>query len=442
MVGVIRRVRYVLAAILITTALLLTPVKSVRAGACTGCLPTDVTAAAGAVTGMVSTIDSYLTAQMTIFQTWMASTFYSLNVRPALQLFTEQMTATAMYQALIIGTFFDAKHQLETQRLLQELQAQAHKDYQPSEDFCAFGTAARGLAASEQIGRFNAQALNSYQMQRQLGNKNAAATTRERDKGTRWAKFVIQYCDPKDNHWIDGKSYKTGLEFACDPAIMTGNTEDKNMDIDYTRSVENPRTIEFKLYDDNYTMTDHVIRKDDIVSLSNNLYGHNILERKNIDTQEKQLLYMALRSVAAKRSVAQNSFDSIVALKTAGSLSTGTGTAQGTNTNTFLGAIMAELGVPAADIYTIIGNDPSYYAQLEILAKKIYQNPDFYANLYDKPANVARKGVALKAIELMLDRAIYESQLRQEMATSVLLSAKLHKPFKSINQDLRQGGEE
>ena len=41
------------------------------------------------------------------------------------------------------------------------------------------------------------------------------------------------------------------------------------------------------------------------------------------------------------------------------------------------------------------------------------------------PANVKRKGVALKAIELMLDRAIYESQLRQEMAMSVLLSAKL-----------------
>ena len=84
----------------------------------------------------------------------------------------------------------------------------------------------------------------------------------------------------------------------------------------------------------------------------------------------------------------------------------------------------------------MLGENPSYYAQLEILAKKIYQSPDFYANLYDKPANVERKSVALKAIELMLDRAIYESQIRQEMTMSVLLSSRLRNTFRDINQEL------
>ena len=88
----------------------------------------------------------------------------------------------------------------------------------------------------------------------------------------------------------------------------------------------------------------------------------------------------------------------------------------------------------------MIGLRPSYYAQLELLAKKIYQNPDFYANLYDKPANVKRKRVALQAIELMLDRAIYESQIRQEMAASVLLSARLREPFKEADQKLQTAG--
>jgi hypothetical protein len=108
-------------------------------------------------------------------------------------------------------------------------------------------------------------------------------------------------------------------------------------------------------------------------------------------------------------------------------------------TREFLGAVMAELGVPAAEIFPMIGEQPSYYAQLEILAKKIYQNPDFFSGLYDSPANVERKSVALKAIDLMLDRAIYESQLRQEMATSVLLSAKLHSQFGKINKDMTSG---
>ena len=96
--------------------------------------------------------------------------------------------------------------------------------------------------------------------------------------------------------------------------------------------------------------------------------------------------------------------------------------------------------MPSDDVYKIIGQDPSYYAQLELLAKKIYQSPEFYSNLYDKPANVARKGVALKAIDLMLDRAIFESQIRQEMSTSVLLSARLRGEFRDVNKNLTGAG--
>ena len=147
---------------------------------------------------------------------------------------------------------------------------------------------------------------------------------------------------------------------------------------------------------------------------------------------------MALRSVAAKRSVAENSYNAIVGMKSAG-----TSDAKndgGPNTGEFLGSVLKELGVPDNEIYVLIGEQPSYYAQLEILAKKIYQNPDFYSNLYDKPANVKRKSVALKAIELMLDRAIFESQLRQEMAMSVLLSSRLRPNFRDVNKEMSGSG--
>lgn len=94
-------------------------------------------------------------------------------------------------------------------------------------------------------------------------------------------------------------------------------------------------------------------------------------------------------------------------------------------------------GTSDEDIYKIIGENPSYYAQLELLSKKIYQNPDFFANLYDKPTNVKRKSTAMKAIELMLDRALFESELRQEMMLSVMLSSKLNKNYRTINRDLK-----
>ena len=217
-----------------------------------------------------------------------------------------------------------------------------------------------------------------------------------------------------------------------------GTTKRINIDVNYTRAVDEPRTLDVNFT--NGAVTDD---EEDVLALSNNLYGNNVLTRnalkEYLKNVEYQHLYLALRSVAAKRSVAQNSFDAIVGLKTAGTLGMSGGAGK-PNTSPFLGAIMTELGVPVADVYNIIGENPSYYAQLELLAKKIYQNPDFYANLYDKPANVARKSVALKAIEIMVDRAIFESQIRQEMATSVLLSARLRGQFRNANKNLSGAG--
>jgi len=369
---------------------------------------------------------------------------------------------------MIFGTFLDAKQQLETQRLFQELEVQAHKDYHPSEDFCWFGTSVRSMAASEQIGQVNALVLNAAQLGRELGNANlAAAETPYADKAARWKKFTTNYCDPADNNQNSKNEKTTGLALACPKPPK--DSRRINLDIDYTRAIDEPRTLEINFTngakkgltsgapstnttvdpsDDESLTTD----EQDIIALSQNLYANTVPSRNvfkaNLKDEDPQALYMALRSVVAKRSVARNSFNAIVGLKSAGTqsglptLASGTTPAQkAPATNKFLGAILTELGVPAKEVYSIIGNDPSYYAQLELLAKKIYQNPDFYSNLYDKPANILRKSVALKAIELMLDRAIFESQLRQEMATSVLLSSRLSDaPYDDIESKLSTTG--
>ena len=93
---------------------------------------------------------------------------------------------------------------------------------------------------------------------------------------------------------------------------------------------------------------------------------------------------------------------------------------------------------PDDEIYALIGENPSYYSQLEVLAKRIYENPDFYANLYDSPANISRKSVAMKAVEMMVDRALFESELRQEMIMSVLLTGELRQRFRDANKNLQK----
>lgn len=370
--------------------------------------------------------EAFMDQLMDQHKDWMTDQFFVKTILPSMQLMSQQMSAVAMHQVMTIGTFFDAEQQLRTQLAFQELQHQAHKDYQPSRDFCTFGTNVRSLAATEESAHYSTLALNARQMGRHLGNKDmAAAGSRTDDKLARWKQFTTTYCDPNDNK--KGQGADTGLSLAC----PTGGAEDparRNIDIDYTRLIDENRTLDVAFRADEKIGGSKTVKPDeeDVIALANNLYGHDVLsrQRKGSDFQNigYQEAYLALRSVAAKRNVAENSYNAIVGLKSSGSSDI---TGDAAKTREFLGAILAELGVPDDEVYKIIGERPSYYAQLEILAKKIYQSPDFFAGLYDKPANVARKSVALKAIELMLDRAIYESQLRQEMATSVLLSSKL-----------------
>ncbi|MFK7838989.1 MAG: hypothetical protein AB8B83_01550 [Bdellovibrionales bacterium] len=388
-------------------------------------------------------VTEHTSNEFTAHRNWLAQDFFVGQVLPALMLFTEQMSAVAMQQTMSIGMFFDAKHQLETQRLLQEMQVQAHIDYQPSEEFCAFGTNVRSLAASEQRGRANAYVLARRQTARQLGEQNmAGASSGDNDKFGRWQMFTELFCDPQDSDWVSTRPAETGLNSICNKP-SSANDAYTNADIDYGRVVGNSRTLNIDEFGLGISFISSGFSINEagksITALQNNLYGHNIIQRlgnrRDFAQDRYQSGYMALRSIIAKRSVAENSFNAIVGLKSQGSFVIGS-TAD-SETYRFLGPLMVELGVVDEDgsgdnedeIRALVGSNPSYYAQLELLAKRIYQNPDFYANLYDKPANVKRKSVALKAIELMVDRAIYESQMRQEMLSSVMLSSKLEVPF-------------
>lgn len=373
------------------------------------------------------------------------------HVIRAMRLMTRQLSVFAMHQTLIAGTFFDAQQQLETQRTFQLLKSEAHRDYHPSEDFCWFGTNVRGMAASESRGRFQSLALNTYSMNRQLGTLGTASTkNKDSDKIARWEKFKTTYCDPQDNNWNGKKG--SGLELACldeeTGNIGGGETDRLNLDIDYSRLIDQRRTLDIAFdnedgIDDGAGNFSPPPDREDVIALASNLYGHDVLRRDfgtdlSIDDTVLVNAFMDLRSVAARRNVAENSFNAMVEMKSSGGIDAD----NPSSAREFLGAVLVELGIPSEDVFQYIGENPSYYAQLEILAKKIYQTPDFYANLYDKPANVERKSVALRAIELMLDRAIYESQLRREMATSVLLSTKLRKelPQKLQNDIKRIGG--
>ncbi|MGH1375027.1 MAG: hypothetical protein ACRBCK_01655 [Alphaproteobacteria bacterium] len=364
------------------------------------------------------------------------------SILPVMMRAAEQFTAVAIQQAMTIGMFIDAESQLEAQRLLQELRAQTHKDYHPSVGMCEFGSVMKSIAATERRGEVTAVILSQRSQDRQLGHVDSVgAFGNDLDHAARIIQFKKTYCNVKerggstmiticDTDWITG----------AQTAAATFNAEERervNKDIDYFTLVDSPwnLTLDFtneEITDTTSTPAIHNENEQDIMAMASNLFSHSTFPRipaklldnvPNEPASNMQKTYLQLRSLVAKRSVAENSFYAISSMKAEGQQidPTSSGTDQPMSSRVYMEHILEELGVPTAEILGVLGDNPSYYAQMEVLTKKLYQNPDFYTNLYDKPANVERKTVALQAIKLMQKFDMLKSFVRNEASVSILL---------------------
>jgi hypothetical protein len=346
---------------------------------------------------------------------WLVEIYYRNYWGQALAMATEQMSAVSMYQMQIIGSFIDAKHQIETQRLFSELGAQAMKDYTPSDSLCTIGSAARSIGQADFNGILTRNLMQQHSRDRQLLNANSNASEgRKEDREGRVAQFLRNYCDVNDDH--------RGLSTICDPAVPQAR---RNKDVDYGLTIAQPWTLNIDFSDT--TRTDD---EEDVLALSSNLYSHDVFQVVNPAMLENgpvnQQLYLDLRSIVAKRSIAEQSLQAITAMKTRGA-------SNAAQTANYLRAVMRQLGIATdAEVDEIIGENPSYYAQMEILTKKLFQTPDFFIELYDKPANAARKGAALEALNLMQENDIFNSALRSEQMMGVLLELRLEKEQRSV----------
>jgi hypothetical protein len=341
---------------------------------------------------------------------------------------TNQLATNAMQQVFIIGTFFDAKHQLETQRLFQAMTARAHKDYQPSKNLCSFGSVTQSLANSSRRTDATSTVLASRSIDRQtMSANNVSVTGAESDKLSRLRQYIEDYCDPNDN---SGEN-----DLLCTHG--NGNALNFNKDISYSDTIASGMTsnIDFVGTSAGFQTQE----EEDFFALQDNLLAHDLYPSvspgKLIDEEENPAYqtgakdYIHARSVIAKRSVAVNSISAIAALKT-----------QGDNrSEPFIYSLIEQMGgteATLARIRELIGDHPSYYAQMKILSKIYYQRPEFYSDLYDKPANVARMNAAIQAATLMRKRDLYRSHLRTEMSLAVMLETALIEEIRLIENEI------
>lgn len=379
--------------------------------------------------------NEFITEEFRFHRQWVVEVLFEQHILPAMMLFAEQISAMAMNQVVSVGMFLDAKHQLETQRLFQQMMAQAHKDYHPSEGMCTFGTNVRSLAASDRRVDLTAIGISNRVLQRELLSGNAiGGGGQTSDYLSRVAQFRALYCDPADN--------ANGLSLLCpEQSVQPAR---RNADINYTATFETPLTLPLDFTPDGdpaHPLNLHAgnvsTAEEDLFALGANLYAHNVAptipptflsDEAGVANPQGVNHYMNIRSIAAKRSVARNSFASIAAMKSSGEL----------EVQPYLYAIMREMGVGELEVPIFLGERPSYHAQMEVLTKKLYQNPMFYTELYDKPANVDRKIVSMQAIGLMQRRDIYRSMLRSEAILSVMLETALEEQQDKVANEINR----
>jgi len=322
-----------------------------------------------------------------------------------LMLMAEQFSVTMMAQVKTIGTFLDAKDQMEATRSINQRTAQAHKDYHPSEQMCTFGTFSRDLMRAERHGDLTQAVLNERMMNRETHAADTMGTTVTSDRASRLKKFREKFCNPDDNG--------SGLTLLCPintPVAM------RNRDIDFTRTIDQPLTLDVNFLDNTVTNDEEAV-----FALIDNLFMHiptPTIPRAQADQARYQYAYMDLRSIMAMRGVARASITNLVSLKAATPEQAGTAAP-------YLRSLMQQLGLNAEQIDTHLGKNPSYHAQMELLTKTLYQNPAFYTALYDKPVNVERVRAAMRAIKVMHDRDIHAAMLRREMLLSMILELRL-----------------
>ncbi|MGH1378532.1 MAG: hypothetical protein ACRBB3_06890 [Alphaproteobacteria bacterium] len=386
----------------------------------------------------------------------------------ALREMAEELSAVMVMQTEAVGMFFDATAQLRTQRKHQELRARAHKDYHPSEQMCRIGTFMRSVAHTESKAEVNKHVLNKIMMNQYLGRTGNTADYGPSD--SQYAElysFSHYYCDPRDN---DGGA--SGLCPRTSGSTPADEQNRFNRDVDYARMIGNKLTIDVDYSDGDTRGTANNDLEDDeadIIALAKNLYFPNVFElpREDVLDDDARAHYKS-RSFSAKMNVAHSSFLNIVGMKSSapvGQATTATATSPAIPANiisprvptppvlaedagwAYMKSMLREFGITDEngsgdtddEINSILGERPSYYAQMEVLTKKIYQHPNFYTNLYDKPVNVDRIGASIDAITIMHQRDRFESLLRREMLTSLLIEEGLGKHVEDVSSAIYEG---
>lgn len=334
------------------------------------------------------------------------------------QVFGNKITQALISKTTSLGSFLNAQSQADAKAAQEAARAKTAKAFATSEALCRFGTLSQSLAASEELKNANKLIINTALSSRERGALNTLTADSVNAVQTRVNKLKVNYCDPTQSN--------QSLDELC--KYNKNNDTQFNKDVDYTRGLDIPMTLDIGFTGN--ARAGEAKDQEAVLALSENLFPSQPLD-KSYSNSSYMTDASQYRSLQAIRNVAKNSLVTSLAEKAKGT----------TGSEEYITKLMQALGVPEAQAKQIMGETPSYFAQMEVLTKKLYQDPAFYVNLVDTPANVLRQRTAVKAIKLQQGHDLAETVKRREMLLAILLELKIRERAAIVNgQSLRGEG--
>ena len=327
-----------------------------------------------------------------------------------------KITDQLQQQSLIRSALMNAQENLNTLQSAKAKQAASLINARGSNQVCRMATLSRSLAKADLASAGQQRAISDVFLNRDLGKEgslhvDSSGVNLTSGMVARLELFKTQYCDKKAEN--------TSLNSFCDVNIDTA----LNRDIDFTRTVDVPLTVDADFLDSETATGDEPA----LIAFGENIFpslpiGHknNVNETGNKDN------YMKSRSLLAARNVARNSYAAVVAEKTK--------TEGGVAPHAI--ALLKTMMFDPDEAVKLIGEKPSYFAQMEMLTKTIFQTPAFVKNLMENPANVKRTRVAIRAIDLQQNADLLESMYRREMLLATYLEQKIQE--KAVRSGISQ----
>lgn len=336
-------------------------------------------------------------------ETWLLDDFWMKQLKPEIEKATDDIRNALTHSSTSQSSIVDAQSSASTLLSRQELVADTVRDASSSESLCRLQSLSRSLGAADAWVNYKHLELAQKSIDRETtkaGQSSAEGSTQ--DMLDRYTKFKGKFCDIK--------AYAEGFSFCSQAADYL-----TNLDIDYTRLVDTKSTIT-------------EAEDEAVVPMMNNLFSSRTFNPVKFsatgDNTNSQDVLMEQRALIAKRSVAENTFQAIVARRSENKGSGGNISASMEN----IKALLKTMGITDdSEVVNYLTKNPSYNAQMEVLTKRAYQDEGFYKNLMDNPTNLSRQYAAMQSFGLMQQRDIYDSIQRSEVLLSLIVEMELEK---------------